>query len=385
MIPPIYSLNNRIGFEKSLLQIIKKMKRTSITLLILVLILSIPKHVSAQNKNANSDVAHKKFIVSLKSNTNRDVRYNNAMQYFINEWHTTFQLQDVSYYMPNDQMRYQLCLAAYPKVIDKNNFFNIYDLFSTLSYAIKLYHGTQAKDGSLESENTPDRDYSSINFPNSDGYIGLTGINCNLPMSQNDFNYFFDGLLFGSNDNEQLEFLKQQVTTHCFSTAQIMKLGLELQLEKNRLTFLKFALNKCFDLENFISTSQLINHSYYKDDLEAYIEDYLISVSPPTTDYPINNCYINDEEFSQTLISIKDQLFSDKQKVMAKKNIERKCFSMEQLQEIVTIFSFDKDRLEIIKYLYDFAPYPDKMYTFRSKLKFLNSKQKFDKFLIDKQ
>ena len=58
---------------------------------------------------------------------------------------------------------------------------------------------------------------------------------------------------------------------------------------------------------------------------------------------------------------------------------------MEQLKEIVSIFSFEKDRLEVIKYLYDYAPFPDKMYTFRGMLKFLSSKQEFDKFLIDKQ
>ncbi|NMH87881.1 DUF4476 domain-containing protein [Flavivirga algicola] len=342
------------------------------------------KQVLAQNNQAISHEKHKKFIVSMKSNKNRDVRYNSAIHYFTNEWHTTFQLQDVCYYMPNDQIKYELCLAAYPKVIDKNNFFNIYDSFATFSHAIKLYHNTQAKDGSLEFENHPDRDYASIVFPNSDGYIGLTGVNCNLPMAQNDFNYFFDSLLFDSNDNQRLDFLKQQVTSHCFSTAQIMKLGLELQLEKNRLTFLKFALDKCFDIENFIESTQLISHTYYKDDLKVFIEDYLIFISP-VTDHPNNNCYINDEAFLQVLISIKDQIFSDKQKEMAKKNIEKKCFSMEQLLEIVSIFKFDKDRLEIIKFLYDYAPFPDKMYVFRNKLKFLNSKQKLDKFLIDKQ
>ncbi|MDO5979356.1 DUF4476 domain-containing protein [Flavivirga spongiicola] len=364
------------------------MKRTAITIFTLILVLLIHDQTSAQNNNASSDKVYKKFMTSIQSSANREVRYDHARQYFSSEWCTTLQLLDICYYMPNDKIKYQLCLTAYPKIIDKNNFFNIYDTFSTLSYAIRLYHNTQAIDGSLGPDNNPNtnnRDYSSIDFPNSDGYVGPTGVNCSLPMAQNDFNYFLNGLLFDKNDNQQLEFLKQQVTTHCFSTAQIMKLGLELQLEKNRLAFLKFALNKCFDMGNFIKSLQLISHTYYKDDLKMYIEDHLAFEDPDTIPYPDNDCYIDSEEFAQVLISIKDQRFSDRQKEMAKKNIEKKCLSMEQLKEIVSIFNFDKDRLEVIKYLYDYAPSPDKMYTFRGMLKFLSSKQEFDKFLINKQ
>ena len=304
------------------------MKRTAITIFTLILVLLMHNQVLAQNHNVNSDKVFKKFIVSIQSSVNREVRYDNARQYFLSEWCTTLQLLDVCYYMPNDKIKYRLCLAAYPKIIDKNNFFNIYDTFSTLSYAVRLYHNTQARDGRLEPDNYPntDRDYSSIDFPSSDGYVGETGINCGLPMAQNDFNYFFNGLLFDKNDNQQLEFLKQQVTTHCFSTAQIMTLGLELQLEKNRLTFLKFAFNKCFDMGNFIKSLQLISHTYYKDDLKMYIEDHFVSGGPDTMPYPVNDCYVNNEEFSQVLISIKDQNFSNKQKEMAKKTYRKKMF-----------------------------------------------------------
>ena len=363
------------------------MKRTAITIFTLILVLLMHKQVLAQNDYTNSNREFNEFLVSIQSNANGEVRYDNAMQYFLSEWCTTLQLLDVCYYMPNDTIKYQLCLAAYPKIIDKNNFFNIYDTFSTLSYAVRLYHNTQATDGSLGSDNNPSNntDYSSIDFPSSDGYVGLTGVNCNLPMAQNDFNYFFNGLLLDNNDNQQLEFLKQQVTTHCFSTAQIMKLGLVLQLEKNRLAFLKFALNKCFDMENFMKSLQVISHTYYKDDLKMYIQDYLGSIDPDTMPYPDNYCHVNSEEFSQILISIKDQNFSDKQKEMAKQNIEKKCLSMEQLKEIVSLFNFDKDRLEVIKYLYDYSPAPDKMYTFRGMLKFLSSKQELDTFLINKE
>ena len=55
--------------------------------------------------------------------------------------------------MYNDQKKYELGVAAYPNIIDKDNFFSIYDSFSKFSWAIKLYHNTQEKQQLTALEN----------------------------------------------------------------------------------------------------------------------------------------------------------------------------------------------------------------------------------------
>ncbi|GEM_PF-6192586 len=240
------------------------MKKIAILLFALILILSMHKQGLAQNNGAHSSDKFSACMRSIKSSQNHQVRYNNATQYFLNEWSTTRQLQDVCYYLPNDELKFQLCMAAYPKIIDKNNFAKIYDSFFTFSYVIRLYHNTQAKDGSLEYEHNPNGGYPST-----------------IPTE--------------------------------------------------------------------------------------------------------NDCNTGAEEFSHILTAIKEQTFANAQKRAAKIYIAKKCLSMNQLQQIVSVLTMDGDRLEIIKYLYDYAPFPEKMYAFRKVLTFSVSKKKLDQFLIDKQ
>ncbi len=240
------------------------MKKIALIIFTLILISSMTKQGFAQNNGTHSDDKFRACMVSIKSSENNQVQYKNATQYFSNEWATTLQLQDVCYYLPNDKLKFRLCMMAYPNIIDKNNFARIYDLFSTFSYVIKLYHNTQAKDDSLEFESHPNG---------------------------------------GSSSNTPSE----------------------------------------------------------------------------------NDCDTSDEEFSHILTAIKDQRFANAQKQAAKIYIEKKCLSMNQLQQIVSLLTMDADKLELIKYSYDYAPFPEKMYAFRNLLTFLVSKQKLDQFLIDKQ
>ena len=103
---------------------------------------------TTQNSYAQSNQwsAINKFrncVSSMQSTNNETTRFNYAMQYFLIEHCTTIQLQDACYYLNDDQKKYDLCLSAYPNIIDKDNFFNIYDSFKTFSKALKLYHNTQ--------------------------------------------------------------------------------------------------------------------------------------------------------------------------------------------------------------------------------------------------
>tara|TARA_B100000809_G_scaffold177953_1_gene175518 strand:+ start:2985 stop:3452 length:468 start_codon:yes stop_codon:yes gene_type:complete len=76
----------------------------------------------------------------------QQTRYNNALNYFSSTPATTKQLQDICFYLNNDQDKYNLCVAVYPNIIDKDNFINIYNSFSSISNTIKLYRDTQGKD-----------------------------------------------------------------------------------------------------------------------------------------------------------------------------------------------------------------------------------------------
>lgn len=234
------------------------MKKITFIALALILILSSSTQSFAQQKGHNSNAKYQKCVRSIQSTNNHQYRYNNALQYFSNEYCTTSQLQDVCHYITKDNKKFRLCVAAYPNIIDKENFFRIYNSFSSFAFAIRLYHNTQAKDVTV----------------------------------------------------------------------------------------------------------------IYEEVHEVIEEDIIYTTS--------------HEEFFQIITAIEDQSFSSEQKQIAKKYIAKKPLSMEQLQKIVSLFSMDDDKLEIIKFLYDYAPVPEEMYIFRNSLTFLGTKKKFDKFLINK-
>ena len=96
-------------------------------------------------------------------------------------------------------------------------------------------------------------------------------------------------------------------------------------------------------------------------------------------------CITEESEFSHIITTIESQSFSSDKKEMAKKQVSKNCLSMEQLRKVVPLFSMDDDKLEILKFTYDYAEYPEKMYLLRDLLTFSSSKKEFDDFLIDKE
>ena len=122
------------------------MKRITTLIIAMVLSFSITKNIEAQNISWSTSDGFSNTIVTIQTTNNQQTRYTNALNYFSSTHATTKQLQDVCFYLNNDQEKYNLCVAAYPNIIDKNNFINIYNSFSSISNAIKLYRDTQAKD-----------------------------------------------------------------------------------------------------------------------------------------------------------------------------------------------------------------------------------------------
>ncbi len=301
------------------------MKKITTTLFVILALLTF-EYAKAQNNlqpaiNKNTNNKFQNCINSIRSAGNEQTRYDRAYQYFISEYSTTKQLQDACNYLRTDESKYNLCLYAYPRITDRENFFDIYNSFSSFSYAMKLYHNTQAK-----------------------GNNGQQNVQVNTNTQGN--NATFNGL--------------------------IKKGDYLLKSEKfdEAISMYEQAMN--LQPNNLVSYSRIEEAKKRKQSSQevTYIEV---------------ECSTTEQEFGHIMNAIKDQTFSDRQKKMAKKYIAKKCLSMNQLKRIVSIFSMDDDKLEIIKYLYDYAPDTSEMYLFRNMLTFSSTKRKFDQFLVDKQ
>lgn len=129
------------------------MNKNTTLLFVFMLSLSLISPTLAQNNQWSSTDKFRNCMTTMQSTNDEQTRLNYAMQYFLTEHSTILQLQDACYYLFSDQKKYELCVAAYPNILDKDNFFNIYNSFSAFSQAIRLYHNTQANDQYVSLQN----------------------------------------------------------------------------------------------------------------------------------------------------------------------------------------------------------------------------------------
>lgn len=359
------------------------MKNITTIVFTLIFTLSAFQHGNAQNRGQVSTGEFRNCITSIQTTNSEQIRYDYAIQFFLNEHCTTLQLQDVCYYLSNDEAKYKLCMAAYPRIIDKDNFFNIYNSFSLFSYAIKLYHNTQVKDGFLIFENN-----NQLNVEN-DNKIRFDRL-----IQQGD-------MLFASNKfDEAIESYEQAMTlkpgdqTPYLKIKEVNRRKLELadtineENDKNAQFNLLIQKGDILLLSNkFDEAIEVYEQAMIlkPEDQMPYLKIKEVNIRKQSFTYVETDCSTGNGEFSQIMKVIKDEGFTDDQKQMAKNYIADKCLSIEQLKSIVSLFSMDDDKLEVIKYIYNYIKFPEKMYLFRTELTYSSTKEEFDQFLRSKE
>lgn len=341
------------------------------TLLLLCLSLSLAgfgQKKATKYQEFKSTIQQKKL--SKEVTLDRTMSFLSGNQMYVSE------LIDVCSFFASERMKYKICAQAYPNIIDKRNFFEVYDVFDSFAFAIKLYHRTQGRQNN--ETNTP---ITTIDYPNPAYYNGIANTRCKQPMPA----YRFRNLLASvTNDfsRRSLERLENLVAEQCFSTAQLMKLGNTLRSTNQRYDFFRYAIDFVFDIENYYYAKQLLsnatkrNFSVFVDRKIAEINDHADTI----------DCRpLSPNEFSYILKAIKDQRFAKDKLRLAKQHIERNCFSIPQIRKIAKLFSFDKQKLEILKFSYQYCPRKEQYFTLKNVLGFSSYQRDFDQFLLDQR
>lgn len=339
----------------------------------------------------NNTAAFKKFKSELKqqrSPQQRSSQQRNYGDFFLkrilafvenNEIYSS-ELIDVCSYVQQEKSKYKICVRAFPNVIDKRNFFDVYDVFNSFSYAIRLYHRTQG--GNNVNTNTPPiSTVSAINYPDYYNYNGVINNQCNQPLRENQFQNIIQRIKRDRNIN----FLKvkQIFDSNCLSTSQIMRLSEAVNLKSNHFDFFSYAFDSAYDIENYYHTIQLVDNPAEKTRLKSFIHE---SIDQIKNGFALNECRpITEDEFRYIITTIKSQSFSQKKLAIAKQHIERNCFSIQQIEKIASVFYYDKDRFEIIKHSYTHVDRTDAFYKLRKLFSYDSTKRKFDQFLLDQK
>ena len=420
--------------------------KKNFTILMVLIVLSVFQNASAQNNQWSATDKFRNCMASIQSTNDELTRFNYAMNYFLTERATTIQLQDACHYLYSDQKKYELGVAAYPNIIDKDNFFNIYDAFTKFSWAIKLYHNTQEKQQLTALETNYQLNVEQDNSAIYDLLIQKG----DLLLSENEFDdailIYQQALEIKPSDQaaiakiDHVEAIKQELSAileaesqlnsqfdalihngdvflsanqvddaiTMYEQAMALKPGDEsVYLRIKEANNWKTELSGMVEEENqkrsqydflmqkgeiFVSSNKFDDAiSVYQQASAIFPEEqmpYIKIEEASRLKQEIANtnsiCTTNEDEFSHIKTSIDDQTFADDQMEMAKKHIQKKCFTIEQMKAIIPIFSMDDDKLEMIKYMYDYSYQQNRFFEFRSLLDFNSTQKELDEFLVGK-
>ncbi|MDG2441111.1 MAG: DUF4476 domain-containing protein [Crocinitomicaceae bacterium] len=420
--------------------------KKNFTILMVLIVLSVFQNASAQNNQWSATDKFRNCMASIQSTNDELTRFNYAMNYFLTERATTIQLQDACHYLYSDQKKYELGVAAYPNIIDKDNFFNIYDAFTKFSWAIKLYHNTQEKQQLTALETNYQLNVEQDNSAIYDLLIQKG----DLLLSENEFDdailIYQQALEIKPSDQaaiakiDHVEAIKQELSAileaesqlnsqfdalihngdvflsanqvddaiTMYEQAMALKPGDEsVYLRIKEANNWKTELSGMVEEENqkrsqydfLMQKGEIFVSSYKFDDaISVYQQTNTILPEEQMPYIKIEEanrikqelanansvCVTGESEFKSILTSIDDQTFADDQMEMAKKYIQKKCFTIEQMKAITPIFSMDVDKLEMIKYMYDYSYQQNRFYEFRGLLTFNSTQKELDEFLVGK-
>jgi len=95
-------------------------------------------------------------------------------------------------------------------------------------------------------------------------------------------------------------------------------------------------------------------------------------------------CEMTDKEYYNAVKAVEAKPFSDEKMTMALLATKDKCMTLEHIRGIATLFSFEDQTLEFVKYAYDLSSEKSQYYTLDNIFKFMSSKEAFSTFLNSK-
>ncbi|MBP6732169.1 MAG: DUF4476 domain-containing protein [Chitinophagales bacterium] len=293
---------------------------------------------------------------------------------------TSQQVKQMALVFLSDYWRYQFAAEVYPNTRDKDNFYDVYDAFTSYSAVFRLndyVHSLPAMPDICEPVPMPGQ--AVIVYPLCTNYNGSKG--CPLPVSDKDFKVYAASVFSQPNDDLRIKAARDLVDKVCISMAQLMSITLSLDLETRRLTFMKEAFLRVYDLENYNYAAAVLSNELYRNDWMNYCKASLTSTIVVTSP-PAPVCEVTQPELDEIKATVKKQSFSSTQLALVKQILNaKKCFKCSQIKQLMPVFSFEDDKMELARFAYDYTVDKNNYYTLTDAFSFSSSKEELLNFI----
>jgi hypothetical protein len=164
-------------------------------------------------------------------------------------WFSSLQVKTICARLPGDAERLEFATAAFPRVVDPENFYEVYDAFSSFSKVLRLHDRVRS----------PRRDEPPP--------VVVT------PVSETDLEAMLKTLRAEPFEDTRLTMAKQmlQVSRRNFLSRQALQMVKCFRFEENRLTVAKLAFDAVLDPENYFVVNEAFSFAQTRQELADYI------------------------------------------------------------------------------------------------------------------
>ncbi len=193
-------------------------------------------------------------------------------------------------------------------------------------------------------------------FPDAHAYMGINK-GCDGFLGDKQFMAFANTVAQFDDDEEKAKICMEYVHTYCFTTEQVMKLGVIIDNEVYRYVFFKTAYEKVYDKDNFLHVKQLLTNSKYLIGINEIYEVPSGEKPRPIDIEPVEEkCELSNEDFSKIKSEIRKESFSTTRLEVAKVLVKQhECISSSQVKSLLPLFSLEADKLDFASFAYKYT------------------------------
>jgi Domain of unknown function (DUF4476) len=354
-------------------------------LLIAIAVLTIKAEAQNCTQPVSSDV-----FTNLKNQVQQQVSNVQALQrgreIARNNCFSAAQAKELLLLYFQDVHKTEIGKLIYANVADKNNFSQVYDYYTSAPALAALVRHVQDVD-ELQQSNQPGLnpvvDRQQVVFPAFETYTGRRITN-QQPMTMAQFAQFKNSIMH-QNMYVQLQKALTPDRTRFFSLSQVMDIALLFNEENQRLSVLQHYVPQTCDIDHYPFALQLLTTLANKN---SYVQNvqYLIGNSNNNPRPGNNTGCLNpatDAEFAAIKSNLERIRVSSTRTKQYRAIVKNKCLSVVQIRALMQLFSAI-DRLELLKYSYDYCSDLQNYYTLSDVLSFSSEIEAFSAFLSGK-
>lgn len=361
------------------------MKRLYFTILGLMISLSIAWAQNCTQPMANFQFQQQKNNISNQFNESQRLQI--GKQLLERNCLMSSQVRELCELMGNDFNKLDFAKSAYPRTTDQANFYEVYNSFGQFSTVFMLHDfvleqrgGNNNGGGNNNVLPSTSITFPNLNYPNHMGYAGAR--RCDFALAENAFMPLAQDVRAQMDENGRVNRLDLIIANQCLTTSQIMRFATLLSDDNNRLSFLKKAHLRVFDLANYNQAAQVLQFNQNQNNFLTFIGNGTGGTGVVTN--PV--CTVTAADMADMKQRTQRESFDNSRLNMAKTIARvKKCYTSAQVKEIVGWFSFSDSKMDIAKFMYDFTTDRENYYTVVDAFTFGSDRDKFMAFVQSKK